>query len=77
MLNPPQYSPDLFVDRAHAQIRDRDHFARHRVLKIRRGGGVRRTQGDLLALFHDLVSRLPKLQRSKQAGSVCVTVIAN
>jgi hypothetical protein len=29
ILNPPQYSPDLFVDRARTQfrVRDRDHFA--------------------------------------------------
>jgi hypothetical protein len=53
MLDPPEYSPDLFVDRARAQVCDRDHFASHRVCEIRRvGGGVRRTQGDCVGLFH-------------------------
>ena len=53
MLNFPEDSPDLFVDRPGAQVRDRNHFALHPVFEIRRHGGrVRRTQGDLLALFH-------------------------
>jgi hypothetical protein len=64
MLHPPQYSPDLFVNRARAKVRDRDHFAFHRIVEIRRGGGgVRRTQGDLLALFH---TRIP----AQLAGAV-------
>jgi hypothetical protein len=57
MLNPPQHSPNIFVNRACAQVRDRNHFASHRVFEILRdGGGVRRTQGDSLALFH---TRIP------------------
>ena len=60
VLNPSQYSPDLFVNRARAQVRDRNRFALHRVREIRRdGGGLRRTQGDLLALFHAAKRRLP------------------
>ena len=56
MLDPPEYSPDLFVGGARAQIRDRNHFASHRVFEIRRrGGGVRRTQGDCLGLFRTQV----------------------
>jgi hypothetical protein len=27
MLNPPQHSPNRFVDRVRAQVRDRNHFA--------------------------------------------------
>ena len=57
MLDPPEYSSHFFVERAGAQVRDRNHFALHRVREIRRGSGaVRRTQCDLLALFH---TRIP------------------
>ena len=53
MLDHAEYSPDLLIDRARTQVRDRNHFASHRVFEIRRyGGGVRGTQRDLLALFH-------------------------
>jgi len=56
MLDPPEYSPDLLIDRARAQVRDRNYFASHRVFEIRRRGGVvRRTLADCLALFHTQV----------------------
>jgi hypothetical protein len=31
VLNPPQYSRQLLVDRPRAKVRDRNHFALHRV----------------------------------------------
>ena len=68
VLDPPQYSPDLLVDRARAQVRDRNQFALHRVREIRRdGGGVRRTQCDLLALFQVWVSQIAKTPAPKSS----------
>src|ERR1700751_4516133 len=61
MLDFPEYSPELFVDRARAQVRDRNHFGSHRVFEIRRRAGrVRRAEGYLLALFISPNGRLPK-----------------
>jgi hypothetical protein len=68
MLNPPQHSPNLFVDRARAQVRDRNHFTRHGVVEIRRAGRVRRTQGDFLALFHVSSREIAKPQRQGKPG---------
>jgi hypothetical protein len=43
MLDPPQYSPDLFIERTSAQLHDRNHFARYRVLfQPDEGAGTRR-----------------------------------
>ena len=57
VFDPPEYAPDLFMDRARAQVRDRNHIGSHRVFEIRRrtAGQFRRTQTDLPALFHKQV----------------------
>ncbi len=69
MPDPPEYSPELFVDRARAQVCNRDHFASHRVCEIRRvGGGVGRTQGDCVGLFHSIEDF--QATGSRQAGNV-------
>jgi hypothetical protein len=72
VFNLPQYLPDLFIDRPHAQFqqRDRKPFAPHRIFKVLRvAGRVRRTQGDLLALSHEM--QLP----SKDPGQFLLTSV--
>jgi hypothetical protein len=59
MLDPPQYSPHLRVDRARAQVRDRNHFAFHRVREIRRGGESDELKVICLLSFTSLNERLP------------------
>jgi hypothetical protein len=73
VLDFPEYSLNLIVDRARARVRDRNHFGSHRVCEIRRrtGGQFRRTQGDLSALFHGSSSHVAKLA-GFQASRECV-----
>jgi hypothetical protein len=73
MLDHPQYSLDRFVDRARAQIRDRNHFGSHRIREIRRPGrGVRRSQGYCVGLFHSIEDC--QVTGSRQVGNVATGV---
>lgn len=57
ILDLPENSLNLIIDRARARVRNRNHFGSHRVCEIRRRtiGRFRRTQADLPALFHKQV----------------------